>query len=230
MSDHRNEGYKLLRGQGLEIGALHQPALLPECCTVRYCDIVAAEEIIKHFPELKIEDLVHVDYIANLDTEGLSQFDEGSFDFVILNHVIEHTANPIKTVKELFRVVHDQGLVVISAPDKNFTFDSKRSTTTFEHLLDEYQRNVTEVSDEHYIDFLQGVHPEAFQSGEEHLNKIIEEVKGRREHAHVWESTDFSRFLNDVLNKVLNINAVLLFESHGDDNKFEYFSVWQKRA
>ena len=60
---------------------------------------------------------------------------DNTFDFVILNHVIEHVANPINAIKEIFRVT--RGLVVISAPDKHFTFDKQRQLTPFDHLMTE---------------------------------------------------------------------------------------------
>ena len=87
---HRLKGYGLLEGHGLEIGALHLPAALPEGCQVQYCDIQSADDISKSFPELDPHSLVDVSFMCNLDEDGLSSIKENTFDFVILNHVIEH--------------------------------------------------------------------------------------------------------------------------------------------
>ena len=126
---HRKKGYTHLSGRGLEIGALHIPAALGHLCHVTYADIIFTEEASLLFPEVNPSDLVDVTIIVDLDKAGLSNIPGGTYDFVILNHVIEHVANPIKVVDELFRIVAPGGLVVISAPDKDFTFDKSRALT-----------------------------------------------------------------------------------------------------
>ncbi|MCK5525244.1 MAG: methyltransferase domain-containing protein [Thiomargarita sp.] len=226
-SIHRRAGYDLLTGHGLEIGACHQPAIIPAHCTIEYCDAQSKEEIIQHFPELNIDALVEVNYICDLDKVGLSLFEAERFDFVIFNHVIEHVANPIKVVSELFRITKPGGHVVISAPDKNFTFDRHRPLTSFAHLKEEYENNVTVVTEEHYIDFLRAVHPEVFKLNPEQLQDYINSVRNRREHAHVWDSQSFNEFMLNALT-LLQIKTTRLFINVGENNQFEYFSVWQK--
>lgn len=226
--NHRQEGYQLLTGYGLEIGALHQPAVLPQQCTVEYCDVCSREEAIQHFPELNINDLVKVKHICDLDKQGLTPFMSEQFDFMIFNHVIEHIANPIKIVGELFRVLKPQGYLVISAPDKRFTYDKNRELTPFSHLVTEYQNNTTEVTEDHYLDFLRSLYPQLFKSSKtEQLQRWLVQTKNRREHAHVWDSQSFSAFMVDAL-ELLNIKATCVFKHLGRRNRFEYFSVWQK--
>jgi len=224
---HRQAGYDLLTGHGLEIGAFHQPAVIPAHCTIEYCDAQSKQEAIKLFPELNINDLVDVHYICDLDKEGLSLFESEHFDFVVFNHVIEHVANPIKVISELFRITKSGGHVVISAPDKKFTFDRHRALTSFAHLKEEYEKNVTQVTDAHYIDFLQNVHPEVFQLSPEKQQARLDSVKNRREHAHVWDSNTFSEFMLNAI-ELLQLKTTCVFVSVGENNQFEYFSVWQK--
>jgi len=224
---HRQDGYYLLRGHGLEIGALHQPAMIPPHCTIEYCDAHSKEEAVEHFPELNVESLVDVDYIADLDVEGLSLFEDERFDFVILNHVIEHVANPIKVVAELFRITKTGGHVVISAPDKNFTFDKPRALTPFSHLKAEYKDQVTTITDEHYLDFLQKVRPDLFKQAPDILQAHLEQAKIRREHAHVWDSQSFREFMQQTIN-LLKLNVKCVFLSLADFNRLEYFAVWEK--
>lgn len=224
---HRKKGYQFLQGQGLEIGALHQPATIPKNCTIKYCDVCSREEAILHFPELKLSDLVKVDFICDLDTQGLTVFSTEQFDFVIFNHVIEHIANPIKIISELFRILKSQGHLVISAPDKNFTYDKNRNLTPFSHLVAEYQNKVIEVTDDHYLDFLRAVYPQLFNPEAKEIQTWLAQVKQRREHAHVWDSPAFAEFMLNSL-ELLNIKATCVFKHLGKKNKFEYFSVWQK--
>jgi len=93
--NHRQKGYNFLSGHGLEIGAFHQSAAIPKCCTIEYCDAHSKEEAAKLFPELNLDDLVEVDHICDLDKEGLSIFESERFDFVIFNHVIDQYAKPV---------------------------------------------------------------------------------------------------------------------------------------
>ncbi|EIJ43413.1 methyltransferase family protein [Beggiatoa alba B18LD] len=226
---HRSAGYALLQGKGLEIGALNQPAQLPEPCSIEYADVASRETLVQAFPELQnqLNNFVVVNHYCDLDKQGLSPFANGQYDFVILNHVIEHVANPINIVAELFRIVKPNGYIVISAPDKLYTFDKPRELTPFEHLWAEYQQQVSDVTDEHYLDFLRAVHPNVFNCPPEQLSIHIANVKNRREHAHVWDSAHFADFMQTCLSR-LNIPATCCFLSEGEQNHFEYFSVWQK--
>ncbi len=225
---HRKNGYQLLTGKGLEIGAFNQPAPVPEGCTIEYCDVQSKEAGVSFFPELDPDVIVDVDYICDLDKQGLSIFNDESFDFVIFNHVIEHIANPIKVIGELFRVVKTEGIIILSMPDKKYTFDKTRELTSFEHLFDEYSSDVCEVTDEHYLDFLINVHPELKDDSPEKIKEHVKGVKRRREHAHVWSSHSFVEFLNSCFG-ILKISANCLYHISGEETQLEYFSAWQKK-
>lgn len=230
---HRTAGYDLLYGKGLEIGALHQPAAIPARCQIEYCDAHSKADSLALFPEFgtvegfRPDSLVEVTYVRDIDKGDLMHFAADSFDFVVLNHVIEHVANPINTVRELFRMVKPNGHVVISAPDKNFSFDKNRALTSFSHLIEEYRATTTEITDAHYIDFLCAVHPEVLRFDDTQFAATLHAVKSRREHAHVWDSQSFSAFMNDCLN-FLHIRAECQYLSLGETNQNEYFSVWRK--
>ena len=224
--DHRTLGYTLLAGNGIEIGALHNPAKLPTCCHVTYCDAMSAEDARRSFPELVEVPLVNVSHLVNLDTDALSAFGDATLDFVVINHVIEHVANPIRVILDCFRVLTYGGKLAISAPDMRFTFDRNRALTTPEHLWREYEQGVTEVSDEHYAEFLRAVHPEVVDNPALFESALLS-VRDRREHAHVWSSETFQYFLKDLLSSQ-SIEAQPLFENLADRNHAEYFSVWQK--
>jgi 2-polyprenyl-3-methyl-5-hydroxy-6-metoxy-1,4-benzoquinol methylase len=224
---HRKKGYKLLSGSGLEIGALHEPADLPDSCHVTYADVISKSDAILKFPEIDHEKLVDVDHICNIDNDSLKIFKNNTFDFVIFSHVIEHLANPINAIESLFRITKIDGMVVIAAPDKRYTFDKDRELTPFSHLKEEYNQQVKEVSDEHYLDFLHAVHPDVMKAGTEAADKALKSVRERREHAHVWSTDSFKAFLLSSF-QYLNIRAQLCYENTGDKNHFEYFSVWRK--
>lgn len=223
---HRDAGYALLEGTGLEIGAMSGPAKLPGKAVASYCDVLDRDEAIGRFPELDPAALVHVDHTFDLNTEGLQRFPAASQDFVIANHVIAHIANPIRFVAELFRVVRPGGHVVISTGDRAYTFDRSRSETSFEHVLAEYRNGATQLSDDHYLDFLAGVHPEVFALPVPDIIAVLGRVRARRETAHVWGSDGFRDLLHQSM-RLLEIEADCVYERDGEETGYEYFSVWR---
>lgn len=225
---HRKHAYRLLSGRGLEVGALHCPANLPGRCEVEYCDAHSKEEAAKLFPEIESDLLVDVDYIVNLDEDRLSDKVKPLYDFVVMNHVIEHVANPISVLEQLFEVTAPGGYVIISAPDKEFTFDKPRQLTPFDHLLSEYEQKTTFVDDSHYLDFIRHTAPEVFTSGDAQLlAATLASVRERREHAHVWDTESFLDFLASST-RHLKIDANVEFVSKAATNNIECFVMLKK--
>jgi len=128
---HRLPGYAHLRGEGLEIGAFAHPAELPAGCRTDYFDVLTVDEARSRFPEMDPDCFVTPDFLGDLDSDGLASFEDNSYSFVILNHVLEHVANPIAVLREVCRLVRTGGFLVLSVPDKNFTFDRTREVTTW---------------------------------------------------------------------------------------------------
>lgn len=226
---HRDQVYATLSGRGLEIGAFHEPAELPDAATVEYFDAMDAAKAAELFPEIPAESFVSVDHIGDIDQGGLDTFADGAFDFVICNHVIEHVANPIKLVRDVFRITQPAGTVILAAPDKDYTYDKARPLTTFEHLWTDFENNVTENDDEHYMDFFRGAAPHVLEVDPVHLPYNIQRVRERREHAHVWDSASFAAFMRETLQR-LAIRADQFAENLGAANGLEYFGAWQKTA
>ena len=224
---HREAAYANLTGRGLEIGAFHEPAELPASVTIEYFDAMDAKRAAELFPEIPADTFVAVDHIGDIDHDGLAQFADAIFDFVICNHVIEHVANPIKLIRELFRITRPGGTVILSAPDKDYTYDKTRPLTTFEHLWSDFENDVTENDDEHYMDFFRGAAPHVLEFDPVHLPYNIQRVRERREHAHVWDSNSFRAFVTETLRK-LETPEDRRTEHLGAANGLEYFGVWLK--
>jgi SAM-dependent methyltransferase len=126
--------HRLLDGlQGLEIGgSAHNPFGLK----TRNVDYTAEMTSFKQ-EEIKLcGEALPVDIVSPGDKLPL---DDNSVDFVLSSHVIEHFPDPIKALKEWYRVVKPGGYLYIVAPHKERTFDSDRPRTTLAELMERHK-------------------------------------------------------------------------------------------
>jgi SAM-dependent methyltransferase len=156
----RSSLYQSLSGSGLEIGAFEHPAELPSACKVVYCDVITKAEALKLFPEINADKLPEIDVLVDIDRDGLTVFKNKSQDFVIINHVLEHLFDPVNAIRECFRVLKVGGTLVVSVPDKRFTFDKNRTLTTTTEIFERIKRIPKLAIPQDYDDMLINVHPE----------------------------------------------------------------------
>jgi len=225
----RDPGYALLEGQGLEIGAFEHPAKVPRECRVSYVVVITPEKAAELFPEIDAGSLVPVDYLVDLDAEGLALIPSASQDFVIACHVIEHVANPGRLVAEMVRVVKTGGHVIIAAPDRDFTFDRNRAVTPLATLERYFRDGRPPVGPEDYREIIEAMYPELLTAGPERIRAVLEDFHRRREHLSVWTSVGFKEFLTAAFGWC---GAVMenRYEVFSDRNRFEYFSVWKRKT
>lgn len=133
----RQIAFHYLRGDGIEIGALHQPLPLPRRTRVRYVDRMAIPELRAHYPELRDCALVRVDVID--DGEVLGTVPDTSVDFLVANHLLEHCQDPIGTIASWLRVLRPEGILYMAVPDKRHTFDRDRPVTPLVHLIRDHR-------------------------------------------------------------------------------------------
>jgi len=137
-SDQRERlAKRYVKGCGLEIGALHRPLALPAGVDVKYVDLLSREASIRKFPELDASEIVTVDYID--DGFVLSKIPQASQDFLIANHVLEHTPNPVQVLKNWSRIIKPEGILFLTVPIAEECFDKGRSLTTLKHLTDDFE-------------------------------------------------------------------------------------------
>jgi len=129
--------YKYIQGTGLEIGALHSPLDVPNQAVVKYVDVVPKNKSVEKFPELNPDEIVNVDYVT--DGFSLEGVEKGWFDFLIANHVLEHSPNPIKVLENWLSVLKVGGILYFALPEIDHYFDKGRKLTTLEHLLKDYE-------------------------------------------------------------------------------------------
>jgi SAM-dependent methyltransferase len=176
-----------LKGEGIEIGALHQPLGVPASARVRYVDRMTTPELRKHYQELASLPLVEIDVID--DGERLTTFEAASQDFVIANHFIEHCQNPILTFQNLLRVLKVGGVLYMGVPDKRFTFDIDRPCTPIGHIVRDYVDGPTVSKRDHFEEWVRLVNkcPDGphVEQQVRHLMDIDYSI-----HFHVWTAKE----------------------------------------
>jgi predicted SAM-dependent methyltransferase len=185
---------KHLRGNGIEVGALHAPLWVPPGASVRYVDRLSVPDLRRHYPELNPLPLVKVDIVDNGET--LASIAPGSQDFLIANHFLEHTQDPIGTLKRHLTVLRPGGILYLAVPDKRWTFDVKRPETTLGHLIDDHERGPEISYDSHvreYAELVDGLSGEALESRVKFLKDTNYSI-----HFHVWTDKGFRELLEHM--------------------------------
>lgn len=85
--------------------------------------------------------------------ESLPMLD-ASLDYIVASHVLEHSANPIKALVEMHRVLRHGGIAYLVLPDKNLTWDRTRETTPVDHFFEDYELDTTDCDGTHIDDFV----------------------------------------------------------------------------
>jgi SAM-dependent methyltransferase len=197
-AEKRSRAARWLNGTGIEIGALHNPLAVPPTAHVQYVDRMPSEDLRRHYPELADESLVPVSILG--DAHDLSAIPDGSLDFVIANHLIEHLDNPIRGLTEMVRVLRPGGILYVALPEPRVSFDRFRELTPVDHIVDEYRNGPEGGREGHFRDWVHNV--------EAHVDGIPErgdEAKAARVrelmeldysiHFHVWRPDTFLEFL-----------------------------------
>jgi SAM-dependent methyltransferase len=174
--DKRRRLSAWLRGDGIEIGALHVPLGIHREARVRYVDRLTVEEQRRQYPELAGVQLAPVDVIGS--AEDLSAFGDGSVDFVIANHLLEHTEDPISAISCWLRVLRPGGVIYMAVPDKRHTFDIDREPTPIEHMVRDYEEGPA------------GSRRQHFEEWARHVERVSEGRVGER--ADILEQIDYS--------------------------------------
>ena len=178
-----------LHGNGIEIGALHRPLDVPRTAHVTYVDRLPEPVLRSHYPELSSEAFAPVEVLGT--AEDLSAFRDGTIDFVIANHLLEHLEDPIRALTEFHRVLRRDGVLYLALPDPRISFDRDRQLTALEHLLDEYRQGPAANRKAHYLDWATNVDkdPQAERRARQ-LDEMDYSI-----HFHVWRPDTFLEFL-----------------------------------
>ena len=124
------------------------------------------------------------------EATALNFLASNAYDFVLSSHMLEHTANPILALTEWKRLLRDQGVLVLILPNKQYTFDHLRSTTTLAHLKQDFKAGTAEDDMTHLPEVLAlhdyGRDPDAGDAADFH-NRCKNNVQNRCLHHHVFD-------------------------------------------
>jgi SAM-dependent methyltransferase len=209
-----------LTGEGIEIGALFNPLVVPRGCHVRYVDRLPVDELRRQYPNLADKPLVPVDVVD--DGERLGTVPDASQDFVIANHFLEHCQDPIGALVNFFRVLRPGGVAYLTVPDKRFTFDVHRPVTTLDHLKRDHAEGPDWSRDDHYLEFARLAHG---SSTDEEARVVAADMaaRGFSIHFHVWTQKEFLELLTSLQDELeFDFEAVC-------KNEIEVIAVLRKR-
>lgn len=155
--DRRRAFTRHLRGDGVEIGALHNPLDLSAANVdrVRYLDRYDVDGLRAHYPELRAFDLVPVHIVD--DGQTLATLPDASLDFIVANNMIEHCDDPLGTLAHWLAKLREGGTIYLTAPDKRVGWDERRPLTTWEHLVGDYRAGREEMAARnapHFAEFI----------------------------------------------------------------------------
>lgn len=192
--EKRSRAARWLSGNGIEIGALHNPLPVPPGATVQYVDRARELELRRQYPELAAKTMVPVDFVG--DAQDLSAIANDCQDFVIANHLLEHLEDPIRGLIEMMRVIRPGGVLYLALPDPRVTFDRNRPLTTIQHVVDEYRSGTEATREAHYVEWVELVESRQVVgagTGPTRVNELM--AQDYSIHFHVWRPDDFLEVL-----------------------------------
>ncbi len=129
---------------GIEIGgSAHNSFNLPHCLNIDYC---GNDDTI--FKQAEIElcgSAMKVDIVSEGDD---LPFKDNTLDFIISSHVVEHYFDPIKAMKEWYRVIKPGGYIFTIAPHVDRVPDEHRPVTAFDVLVKRHLTGIRTAEDD----------------------------------------------------------------------------------
>ncbi len=194
---------RYLAGNGLEIGALNWPLEVPPEAQVRQVDRMSTEDLRREYPEVADGPLLKVDIVDNGET--LETVPPNSQDFIIANHFLEHTQDPIGTIGIHLGKLKPGGVLFYAVPDKRYTFDFRREVTPLAHMIRDHEEGPEGSRREHFDEWTLHVGgTDEDRASEESFASFADRaaIEARRLededysiHMHVWDQASFLELL-----------------------------------
>jgi SAM-dependent methyltransferase len=164
-------GLDISRGFGAEIGPLDRPLVAKgegHIIYIDHCDTDALRKKWSIDPAIDLSKL-HVDAVwgpqtlqqavahyaqTNADTAAAA-----GCDYILASHVIEHVPDMVSWLKEVDAALKPDGQLRLAVPDKRFTFDYLRQTTSLAGIINAYVRQDRTPNTYCILDFMLNMAP-----------------------------------------------------------------------
>jgi SAM-dependent methyltransferase len=145
----------------------------------------------------------------------LKEIPDSKYDFILASHVFEHTANPIKAIKEWSRILKNDGVILLIIPHKKGTFDHKRPSTSVIHLIEDYKNGVKENDLTHLPEILE-LHDLTLDPGAGDFNSFkgrsLDNFNNRGLHHHVFDENNIKQLFEYLGQKILKFYLISFFK------------------
>jgi 2-polyprenyl-3-methyl-5-hydroxy-6-metoxy-1,4-benzoquinol methylase len=229
----------------LEIGPSYNPIVTKaEGYKVKIVDHCDKENLIAKYSKFGVETQLveEVDYV----TTDIGEIqDENSFDIIYASHLIEHTPNLIRFLKDAQRLAKRNGILALLIPDKSATFDFYRPLSTPGQVIDAHEQNRSRhigTLFDHYLYFCKSNEQLAWSPQEiisnpqlQHTHdEALEQYKQAKESneyfdAHSWVFTPESFEL--IINELNKLDLIEWKIDHiGPSQGFEFLCVLSRES
>jgi len=217
----------LCKGNGLEVGALSCPHKFHPDCKISFADInneSGLRNVLDNFPEKIYEGkLVKLDYILKKPKYLFEQIKNNTFDFVYSSHCLEHSLNPIATLVDQIRITKSGGIIYTSIPNKKYTYDKNRKTTSISKLIDKFQKKIFYITEEEATEIIRNTkdHPlyDKYQDKNDEIKKYAKEIADSFDgihHIHTYDQNNVIEILNYL---VKNHSCSIIYFAGFNENK-----------
>jgi predicted SAM-dependent methyltransferase len=145
------------------------------------------------------------------DASDLSKIKDSSYDILLNSHVIEHIANPIKALLGWKRVIKDKGVLVMVVPHKDGTYDHKRPVTKLDHIIEDYNTNISENDSTHFHEVLE-LHDikvdTSVRDYEDHYERTNDNSSRRIVHHHVFDTFLVVKMIDYVGFRIIDVQLL----------------------
>ncbi|MGC4035403.1 MAG: methyltransferase domain-containing protein [Chitinophagaceae bacterium] len=206
-------------GIGLEIGPSHAPfAPKKEGYFVHIIDHMTRDELKQKYTghNVQLDAIEDVDFVWKGESYTKLTGKAKYYDWIIASHLVEHTPDFIKFLKECEEILKDDGVLSLVVPDIRFHFDYFRPITALSKVIDAYfQKNIIHspgTAAEYYLNCSVRGGKIAWEYGNtedfallysvsesyENMQKVIHEKKYQDIHSWSFTPTSFRLLIQDL--------------------------------
>ncbi|WP_169743630.1 glycosyltransferase [Methanolacinia paynteri] len=215
--------FKYIRGEGIEVGPLHQPLPVPPNVVMHYVDRLDYDALLEQYPEISKEEIIRPDIID--DAYSLKTIKDESYDFCICNHVFEHMRDPIGAFINWMRILKSGGILYLSIRDASNPLDLGRDPTTLEHMIEDSMNVDISKDRSHFYECAKFWH----RVSDDKVRDIAEANwrRGYSIHYHVFNNNTIDQILDYIHSS--GINFTILDHKENEINGVkEYIFILRK--